>query len=239
MDEISNRTLAILLIGAIVISLGGTFISLNRLSVFMGQQGPTGFATSFDQGYVNLTITSQTSLLFTTDELNFGSGYVSTDSGCNNCTMNSSGWNNTCCRGNWITSPVTTGLVLENVGNQPVSVMMGISKNGSQFLDDTSTGVVNASLWYKVTEASVRGVGDDTSASCSGNWKPDYTVGWNLTRKVSLKNSTYICGDASTYPFLADNTQDEVVIDVQIMVPASATGTGKNVTFNVTGTSSI
>ena len=44
MAEISNKTLALLLVAAIVVSLGGLLVTLNRLSSLYLQPSITGFA---------------------------------------------------------------------------------------------------------------------------------------------------------------------------------------------------
>jgi len=69
MDEISNKTLAILLIGAIVISLGGTLISLNRLARIR-IPGITGFYGAAEEAEVRLDIESNVQVNFTTDTIN-------------------------------------------------------------------------------------------------------------------------------------------------------------------------
>jgi len=65
--DISNKTLALFLLGAIVVSLGGTIMSLNKL----GDISSVGLVTQ--TGTVNLAIES--SLSITTqdrDTINFG-----------------------------------------------------------------------------------------------------------------------------------------------------------------------
>jgi len=67
--ELSNKALAVLLLAAVVISLGGTILSLNK----MNSVEIVGFATT-SQGIVNLSISSLVSI--TTNEsslVNFGS----------------------------------------------------------------------------------------------------------------------------------------------------------------------
>ena len=98
-DDINNKTLATLLVVAIIVSIGGTLISLNRLSKF-GGIGVTGFATS-GTAKVNLSVTSSTGITVT-QAIDFGSGYADT---ATNCTMESnlsSGARpDTDCKGDW------------------------------------------------------------------------------------------------------------------------------------------
>ena len=58
--DISNKTLAMFLVAAIVVSIAGTTISLNRLDR-MSVGGPTGYATS-DVGNVTVSVGSQLSI---------------------------------------------------------------------------------------------------------------------------------------------------------------------------------
>ena len=59
MGDLSNKSLALLLLVVMVVSLFGTFMVLNRVGT---QYGPTGFALQ-ETGYVNLTISSFMSIL--------------------------------------------------------------------------------------------------------------------------------------------------------------------------------
>jgi len=78
MAEISNRTLATLLVAAIVISLGGTIISLNKLAIYVPLDGPTGRAPS-DTGTTSVTIQQQVSIILQDppgSSVDFGTGRV-------------------------------------------------------------------------------------------------------------------------------------------------------------------
>lgn len=67
--DISNRTLGLLLVAAIVVSIGGTFISLNSLNDLGG--APTGFATT-DTGNVTLTVSNVVSIIVNDSSIDFG-----------------------------------------------------------------------------------------------------------------------------------------------------------------------
>ncbi|MBN2142835.1 hypothetical protein JW711_05905, partial [Candidatus Woesearchaeota archaeon] len=64
--DLSNKSLALLLVGAIIVSLGGTVIVLNDVG-----SGATGFAT--DSGVVNLSIGDFAACEVQTN-VSFGSG---------------------------------------------------------------------------------------------------------------------------------------------------------------------
>ena len=69
--ETSNKTLALLLIAAIIISLGGTIIGLNKMWLY-NEQGISGLAT-LGTGRVNLTISQNLSCVVMSN-VTFGSG---------------------------------------------------------------------------------------------------------------------------------------------------------------------
>ena len=131
-EEISNRALAILLIVAIAISLGGTIVSLNRLSIVRVPIA-TGLAST-DTGTATINITSTASLIFTTATVAFGNGWVNGSAGTF-CRMTAEGG------GTGIVSSEcedwTAGkaaLVLENNGNVNVSVDIQVNATGTEFL---------------------------------------------------------------------------------------------------------
>ena len=86
-DEISNKTLAFLLVVAIAISLGGTFVSMNRLNTLMNLPGVTGFATANSTGTANVTITASASIRFAVNNLDFGIGAVNSSAGNTVCSL--------------------------------------------------------------------------------------------------------------------------------------------------------
>ena len=72
MDDISNRTLALMLVAGIVVSLSVTVWTLSGL-----EKGAVGRAT--DYGNVSLVVSNQLSITLNTDHtVDFGTGYVNT-----------------------------------------------------------------------------------------------------------------------------------------------------------------
>ena len=69
--EISNKTLALLLVAAIVVSIGGTLISLNNVN-----QGITGHVTSNATGTTSVNVGAVTTLRFDISSVDFGAGSV-------------------------------------------------------------------------------------------------------------------------------------------------------------------
>ena len=82
MAEISNKSLALLLVAAIVVSLGGVFVTLQRLET---EYRPpiTGMADTTDTGTVLLNIGENVAINFTSATMDWGSGAVDTSKdGC-------------------------------------------------------------------------------------------------------------------------------------------------------------
>jgi hypothetical protein len=141
MDEISNRTLAILLVGAIIISLGGTLVSLNKLGQMktVTMTGlPTGQAignTNQSLGNVSLQIQDITWINFTVKRCNFGTGYVLGTV----CNMNSSGHKSPTggCSPEWNPqSGCNSDFTIKNIGNNEVYLNITWSASGVTFLGD-------------------------------------------------------------------------------------------------------
>lgn len=75
--DISNRALGLLLVAAIVISIGGTVISLNKLDGF----STTGYATNNQTGTVSLQIEDALSIFLTDNTIDFGTCTMNTTTG--------------------------------------------------------------------------------------------------------------------------------------------------------------
>jgi hypothetical protein len=74
MKDLSNSTLALLVLAAIVVSIGGTFVSLNRLNQLGGGPGLTGFLTynQTQYGRANLSVPSLAYINATDNTINLG-----------------------------------------------------------------------------------------------------------------------------------------------------------------------
>jgi len=115
----------------------------------------TGKATSISR--VNLTVSSKVQINFTTNNISFGFGSITSG---NNATIDTLG---NVINGNW--TPVFQGFEIENSGNVNVSLQLKTDKNASQFLGGASPGfrynvtnieagscnsTINLSQWYDV-----------------------------------------------------------------------------------------
>ncbi|MBN1275749.1 hypothetical protein JXA12_05690 [Candidatus Woesearchaeota archaeon] len=153
--DISNKSLAMFLVAAIVVSIAGTVISLNKLGTMTGV--PTGFNT-FDVGNVTLEVGQTLSITLDDETIDFGT-----------CTPDSGGMNHinissTLQYGNGVdtcTAPAAVGgdgLDLRNDGNLAANVTMNVTATAVGAADSGSfldSGTTSASrVWYRVDNTS-------------------------------------------------------------------------------------
>ena len=186
MADMSNKSLALLLVAAIVISLGGTLVMLNQMAL----TGITGMAQ--DYGEVNLTITSNASCEVE-DSVEFGTNVsiiadIDTDS--NNGAV---GFND--CSGS---SALCRGLVINNTGNVRLNISYNSSVNGTGFLGGGSTV---AQFRYMIDETEEEGA-DGCVAPGSATWA-----------NVPLATDSLICDDLN---FSDDRDEITVEFQVNI-----------------------
>jgi len=176
---ISNKTLALLIVGTVVFSIVGQFISIYELSNLKLKQAPfvqqTGFASS-QTGLVNLTIMSATDISIVNATVDFGRGVINSSRGaiCTYATLTSNtteSWgnnlNNCWVNDTWSTekpanSPVanqSSKIQIQNDGNVILSVTLtSLQRNWSNFIGNCSTEPHN---WYQFT------VNQNESTSCA------------------------------------------------------------------------
>ncbi len=145
MQEVSNRTLPYLLVLAIVVSLFGTFISLNKIGRIRGADA-TGFVFLTDENAtISLEVSSITAVNFTVHDIAWGAGAV--DPGTLGCRITSQGYNGSAAgdyglSGNNCTinqfENVTHGLILENIGNKNVTLNLSCGSNAQNLIGGTS-----------------------------------------------------------------------------------------------------
>ncbi len=243
--EIKENHLAIFLLVAFIFSMLTVLLNFTSFGATI-----TGAVTA--SGEANLTIASNTAIANQVANLNFGSGYV--DSSCTECAMDSNSQHNqtgTCCIG-FIN--VSSGFLLENTGNTNLSVNFTCSGNctAAQFI---GTG---ASFEIKVTSNSVAGQSGesgaaDTGISCANSYGGIAYKGWNYSLAPGNDRSTpegeynsmdsgaaaWLCGNATNHPLNGTNTHDAAVVDINVSIPSTISGSGvrKSATFTFNGVS--
>jgi hypothetical protein len=217
-DEISNRTLAILLIAAIVVSLGGTFFSLNRLALISQQPGTTGFVTN-PTGQARVNITSLASLRFSIGTVDFGTGYVNTTAGNQYCSMaainQSTGYLDGIaqCVG---FIKVNSTLQIEDDGNTNLSLVITSDRTPATFIG----GSVPVFKYQVVNNGTETG-------SCP---VPSPAL-WNDLNT----NTSTICAAATNGLGYLD-TNDSLNINLNISIPYNSLTGQQTATLTVTGT---
>jgi len=210
--DISNKTLAWLLVGAIVVSLIGTFTSINRLQ----RISISGAATSSDTGNATVYINTTASLIFSVATVDWGTGYVNTTAGEHNCTMMTDGTaNSDGCVG---FNTVTQGLVIENNGNKNFStVQLKSDENASGFIGGgDAADAPSPEFQWKISQ--------NETGSCG-------TIHDTTWTDVNTTNpGTVICNN-----FHFEDTNDSIRVDLRIVIPYDAAG-DKIATLTATGT---
>lgn len=236
MNDVSNRTVVVLLIATIVVSLGGTLISLtainNRLGV-LGLAPITGFAT-VPNATATLTIETVSSIRFSQATINFGSGYVNTSGGYDNCTLSTLpgdyGLNMGCSD---TFNELTNGFTIENDGNTNLSVELLSNVTPANFIgSDTALFLWNVTV--NETGSCVNVTGTDrtavepntTTAGCGGDTSDCGAIFETVV--TSYKN---ICPS-----LLYVDATDALNVDINISIPDSSPSGTKIAGFVVRGT---
>jgi len=236
MDDISNRTLAILLVTAIVVSLSLTLGVLNKL-----ETGTVGRATT-DTGQVNLTVESTLSIILRgSSVIDFGSGYVNeSDSNClwsawgnsyhanltveyqsyndeDNCWVSQSGTPN----------QPTNPFRVENDGNQNVTLEVEFPHPDAFF--ETATEATGSNL----RNISFRARANETNACGGGLSSPTWTFVSGVAQQI--------CGGANKFRYNPEGPAgqgDEIAVDVRVIIPAGLSAQEyKNDTITFTASS--
>ncbi|MCK5107311.1 MAG: hypothetical protein KAQ83_01155, partial [Nanoarchaeota archaeon] len=197
--DISNKTLAMFLVAAIVVSIAGTMISLNELA--KGPTQITGQAYS-DAGTVSVNVGATVSINVATGG---AASFTCSPSTTQDYIIDTEGTHNT---GAACTVAPGAPMVVENDGNVDADVSVNISdlgevtKQGGTFLD----GPLDDSwLAYKVTNVT----GDE---GCVGAANTTYTNFTGLTPDVDQ-----ICTNLT-----AIDATDQLEVDFRMLLPQNA-----------------
>lgn len=230
--EVSNKTLVMLLLATLAITVFGTLSSLNKISGFPGLTGAwqnTGVTTT-TYGSVNLTITATTNINFTQDQVNFGSGYVTIGSAA--CRLETSTANNGC-------TSFTDGfsvfpLLLENQGNTNVKLNLSNINDSASLIGGQNPGY--AWRWNDPENDAANTTCNSTASGGSG--AANTSISMNTEdefRNISnsgqrLNATTMLCA-----VFNATDSNDLINISFKLLVPSNAPAeTGKYDTWTAT-----
>jgi hypothetical protein len=217
--EISNKTLVWIVVATIIVSIGGTILTVKNA-------GDVGYATSNVTGNASVTVASQTVLRFAVSSLNFGSGSVNTTGGAGqtaNCTLVANATTAVITRSTDCINfnGAADSLTLENAGNTFLNISVNFSTN--------SAGFPGGSLFPQYRKLRFTASANETG-SCSTP-----TNSWNTSAltwvDVTPTNMTYLC-----YNLSWNDTIDTIRLGLEIAIPSDADGT-KALTIVAQGTS--
>ncbi|MCH8329732.1 MAG: hypothetical protein IIB81_05085 [Nanoarchaeota archaeon] len=171
--EISNKTIMALLVATVVISLGGTYISMsavnNRLTS-IGLSPITVFAL-IPNATATVTIIPSSSIYFSQATVAFSSGSVDTASGFTNCTLSTTDASNSGCTG---FTEVYNGFTIENDGNTNLSVELRSNVTAATFIGSSALFLWNVTVNETGSCVNISGTNRDvvepntTNVGCGG-----------------------------------------------------------------------
>jgi len=206
MDEISNKTLATLLVVAIVISLAGTFFAMRGVSqvtniVTGAQVAPTGTA--------KVNISEQASITLIENTVDFGTGNRKPSVPVNvECNLSSENytvpdcWNST--GSNYLTS--SGDFMIENDGNVYVNVTVNGTPSASFFNSCNTATILGGTPAYEW-----RSFEPATGGGCQSGMQASL-VGMSAT-------PVRVCANLTT-----DGGDDRVNVSITLRVPAGPSG---------------
>ncbi|MBI4145536.1 hypothetical protein HY493_05035 [Candidatus Woesearchaeota archaeon] len=218
-DDISNKSLATLLIVAIVVSVGGTWLVLNKAPSLLTI---TGLQSSTDTGTALLQINTVASLRFAVDVVNFQNGSVNTSSGNTVCTMDTTGVS--LARSQCINfTNVTAGFQIENDGSTNLSVNLSSDKSADTFFGGSAS--LNEFKWK---------ISQNESSSCLNSTGGSGGTTVTPTAYTDVDTSA---GGITVCPFLKFlDASDSIKVDINVTIPYDATSGVKTATLTATGT---
>ena len=201
--DISNKTLTVLLVISVVISLSSLVVYLNGANKITGAAiSPTALA--------RINITAKASINWTIDTIDWGTGQV--NSSAQYCVLNSEGENSLLNCTNFTT--VYEGLRLENDGNRRVSVNFTSNATPAQFIGGTDP-------WFQWKLAN-----NETDA-CGSPGTGNNCISNATAFQYQGAYSTVSTASVEICPcFNFQNPSDTINVELQVKVPTdSYTGT--------------
>ncbi len=215
MNQISNRTLTILLVASIVVSIGATMISFHRINRLIPSS--TGMVTT---GIVNVSIAQTASVNVVDTQIQFGSCAPTAGYGCN-VSSNSTTADCSCEGGTW-----PDNITVQNDGNVDLNVTVKTTDLANTFIGGTGS-----QFWFSVRNASTRPGCQNATNYNSDVWDPGvyYQRDW---LSFGGSNVEYTgCVNLS----YADSA-DQISVFTRLFIPADAPVSGTNQSATLTFT---
>ena len=184
MVDISNKTLAMIMVAAIVVSLGGLFVSLDRLNKLQlgGIDGITGFYIA--NATVNVSIQSSATITVVDSLINFGA--CTTPPGgtiinvSSNTTSAGEGGNCTIAGGGGTTFP--DWIELRNDGNNNLNISVTFNATAAEFLGSSVTSMQRYRYITRNTSGCVHSTywcNDESAQNCTnGGYNTSFVQNW-------------------------------------------------------------
>lgn len=175
--ELSNKTLALILVVATSISLVGTILTIDRISGITPYRVTTGRALT-DTATSNFSINGSINIVFLTNLVDFGLGQVNT-SGLHNCTLNTTGPGMLNGATNGIPNLNCTGfynsvapLVVQNQGTANVSLNLTFNATPAQWIGGTNPAYSFRPSWNETGACGVANFNNATvnAVTTAGNY---------------------------------------------------------------------
>ncbi len=170
---VSNKTLALLIVVTVLLSVSAQFISISRLAQIQRPSIPEGTGmVSTQTGRVNFTISSNSDITLGHQQVDFGSGVINVSSGCKyvNLTQNATNgffgncWVNQAQAPNTVVANETAFWSIQNDGNINITLTAtSAQKNWSNFIGNCS--VSSEANWYRYAAFNNA---TETGVSCQG-----------------------------------------------------------------------
>ena len=240
MEDVSNKTVVMLLVATVIISVGGMLYTMNSVNRALlgngiaGLPGITGLAL-VPNGTAQLTVATTSSIRFTSATVDFGSGNVNTTGGYTNCSLLTVLVEGQYMRGCESFTTVGQGFTIENDGNTNLTVTLVSNYSASSFIGSSGAAFAwNVSLnesnsCYNVTGSVDTAIYPNTTADC-GSGDISATKCGAIFESVST-TAKVIC------PRLRyEDSNDALNIDLNVTVPIDSPSGQKVARITVTGT---
>lgn len=203
MPEISNKTLAVLLVLAIAISIGGAVLTItqvtNLVNIIPALQGITGLGTT---GRVNVSVTALAQLDVAQPSVDFGVGYITV--GQTSTVLNSSAAKPS----SWTESGTTWAakdMQIANTGTVDINVSFTSGATGATMLAGTNPNF-NYSAYNNITAGCKTTDGTTAIPSLQQNSTQitSATVPYNICQNLSYVSATNSVNVTITLKFEQD-----------------------------------
>jgi hypothetical protein len=218
--DVSNKTLALILVIATSISLLGTLITLDTLG--SGGGSLTGRATD-DTATTNFSINSTVAVAFTVTNVEFGAGIVNA-TGDHNCTLNTTGAGMLAGGVNPTGGPDCIGfnatippLRIQNQGTQNVTLNLSFNATAAIFIGGTSP-----SFTFRALNNDTGACGNVSSGSGSINLN-------NAQTQISAANTNFSICNSTALDWRPTNRT--LSIDLGIKIPQDVQPGARRVTI--------